>query len=52
MNSRRLVLIALVEANALVGASPAHKPLASVSGTIHSGLGLVVVLYVLAVLTL
>jgi uncharacterized membrane protein len=47
-----LVLILLVEANALVAASPLHKPLGSVSGTLYFGFGLSVVLYVIQVVTL
>ena len=43
-----LILILAVEANALVGSGrPTQKPLATVSGTIHAGLGLAVVLYLL-----
>ncbi len=42
-----LVLIILVELNIFV-ATPAQKPLASVSGTIHSGLGLTLVLFLAA----
>ena len=43
-----LALIAAVEANCLVGSGTAtQKPLSTVSGTIHAGLGLTVVLYVL-----
>ncbi len=41
-----LVLILLVEINSLVGPGlPTQKPLASVSGTIHAGLALVILLY-------
>jgi uncharacterized membrane protein len=41
-----LVLILLVEANAFIGTGkPTQKPLATVSGTIHAGLGLTLVLY-------
>ncbi len=48
-----LVVIVLVELNALAPAGlPTQKPLASVSGTIHAGLALTVVLYVVAKLTL
>jgi uncharacterized membrane protein len=43
-----LLLIGAVEANCLVGSgTAAQKPLGTVSGTIHGGLGLVIVLYVL-----
>ena len=46
-----LVLVGLVEANALIGpGAPTQKPLASVSGTIHAGLGLTLVLYLVGVL--
>jgi len=41
-----LVLITLVEANIFTGSVP--KPLATVSGTIHTGLGLTLVLFVIA----
>ncbi|MEE8556671.1 MAG: urate hydroxylase PuuD [Myxococcota bacterium] len=47
-----LILVALVELNALAPKLPTHKPLSSVSGTIHAGLGLTVVLYILAQVTL
>ncbi|MFQ5513158.1 MAG: urate hydroxylase PuuD [Myxococcota bacterium] len=48
-----LVLILAVEANALVGPGlPSQKPLASVGGTIHGGVALTVVLYLVATLTL
>jgi uncharacterized membrane protein len=41
-----LVLVGLAEANALLGPGlPTQKPLASVSGTIHAGLGLAILLY-------
>ena len=41
-----LVVVFLIEANALVGSGTAtQKPLGSVSGTIHAGLGLTVVLF-------
>ena len=40
-----LALILLVELNAVVGTGGRQKYLASVSGTIHAGLGLTVVLY-------
>ncbi len=47
------VLIVAVEANALIGPGLAtQKPLASVSGTIHAGLALTVVLYIAASLLL
>ncbi len=43
-----LVVILAVEANALIGPGLAtQKPLGSVSGTIHAGLGLTLVLYLL-----
>ena len=41
-----LVLILAVEVNALMSSSPGHKPLSSVSGTIHAGLLLTLVLYI------
>jgi uncharacterized membrane protein len=48
-----IVVIGLVELNCLVGSGTAtQKPLGSVSGTIHAGLGLTVVLYLLMSLTL
>jgi uncharacterized membrane protein len=41
-----LVLFAAAEANALLGPGLAtQKPLATVSGTVHAGLGLAIVLY-------
>jgi hypothetical protein len=41
-----LVLFAAAEANALLGPGlPTQKPLATVSGTIHAGLGLAILLY-------
>jgi uncharacterized membrane protein len=44
-----IVVIGLVELNCLVGSGAARqKPLGSVSGTIHAGLGLTIVLYLLA----
>jgi hypothetical protein len=45
-----LVLMAAVELNALRGApnTATTKPLATVSGTIHAGLGLWLVLFVVA----
>jgi uncharacterized membrane protein len=46
-----LLLAAAVEANALLGPGlSTQKPLASVSGTIHGGLGLALVLYLVAVI--
>jgi uncharacterized membrane protein len=45
-----LVLSAIFEANIFTGTVP--KPLSTVSGTIHSGLGLTVALFVIAVLLL
>lgn len=42
-----LVVIGFVEYNAFNGPAATQKPLGSVSGTIHFGLGLTVVLYVL-----
>jgi uncharacterized membrane protein len=43
-----IVVIGLVELNCLVGSgTAAQKPLGTVSGTIHAGLGLTVVLYLL-----
>ncbi|MDH3213578.1 MAG: urate hydroxylase PuuD [Myxococcales bacterium] len=40
-----LILVGLVEANALIGpGAPTQKPLTTVRGTIHAGLGLTVVL--------
>jgi hypothetical protein len=43
-----LIAIFAVEANALVGSGTAtQKPLSSVSGTIHAGAILTIVLYVL-----
>jgi uncharacterized membrane protein len=48
-----LIVIVLVEINALAPTGlPSQKPLASVSGTIHAGLGLTLVLYLVAQLTL
>jgi uncharacterized membrane protein len=41
-----LIVIAAVELNAVVGTGGRQKYLASVSGTIHTGLGLTLVLYV------
>jgi uncharacterized membrane protein len=46
-----LVVIGLVEVNALIGpGASTQKPLTTVSGTIHAGLGLAVVLAVLQML--
>ncbi len=45
-----LGLILAVELNAVIGTGTRQKYLASVSGTIHAGLGLLVVLYVVGVL--
>jgi uncharacterized membrane protein len=43
-----LVVIGLVEANALIGpGASSQKPLATVSGTIHAGLGLTLVMFLL-----
>jgi len=47
-----LVLIALVEANVFLGVPATQKPLGSVSGTVHAGLGLTVVLFAAAALLL
>jgi uncharacterized membrane protein len=47
-----LVLILLVEVNALAPSSPLQKPLGSVSGTLYFGFGLWLVLYLLQVLIL
>jgi len=45
-----LIMVA-VEVNALIGpGAPTQKPLTSVSGTIHAGLGLTVVLYLVGLL--
>ena len=44
-----LVLILAVELNAVVGTGGRQKYLATVSGTIHTGLGLTLVLYILGV---
>jgi uncharacterized membrane protein len=41
-----ILLAALVEANIFVGNAATQKPLATVSGTIHAGLGLTLVLFV------
>ena len=46
-----IVLIAAVEVNALMSPGlPTQKPLSSVSGTIHAGIGLTVVLYLVGTL--
>jgi hypothetical protein len=43
-------LILFAEAQALIGpGAPTQKPLTSVSGTIHAGLGLTVLLYIAGV---
>jgi uncharacterized membrane protein len=43
-------LILFTEAQALIGpGAPTQKPLTSVSGTIHAGLGLLVVLYIIGI---
>ena len=47
-----LVIAALFEANIFVGNAATQKPLATVSGTIHGGLGLTLVLFALAVFLL
>jgi uncharacterized membrane protein len=48
-----LVVIGLTELNCLVGSGTAgQKPLATVSGTIHAGLGLTLVLYLVMTFTL
>jgi uncharacterized membrane protein len=47
-----LVVILLVEANALVPASPLQKPLGTVSGTLYFGFALTLVLYLLQKLIL
>jgi uncharacterized membrane protein len=48
-----LVLVALVEINALIGpGATTQKPLTSVAGTIHSGLALALILYLAAEFTL
>jgi uncharacterized membrane protein len=43
-----LVIAALVEANIWLGTAGTQKPLSTVSGTIHAGLGLTLVLFVIA----
>jgi len=46
-----LIVILAVEVNALVGSGLAtHKPLSTVSGTIHAGLALTLVLYLIGVI--
>ncbi|HKC51552.1 MAG TPA: antitermination protein NusG, partial [Myxococcota bacterium] len=47
-----LILAALLEANIFVGNATTQKPLATVAGTIHAGLGLTLVLFVVASLLL
>jgi uncharacterized membrane protein len=47
-----LVLMLLVELNVFMGVAATQKPLASVSGTIHAGLGLTVVLFLAATILL
>jgi uncharacterized membrane protein len=48
-----LAVILAVEANCLVGSGTAtQKPLSTVSGTIHAGFGLAIVLYLLMAITL
>jgi len=47
-----LVLTVLFEANIFAGNASTQKPLATVSGTIHAGLGLTLVLFVAAVILL
>ena len=44
------VVVGLVEANALAGNATTKKPLTSVSGTIHFGLGVWVLLYIVGAL--
>ena len=43
-----LVIVLLVEANIWAGTAQTQKPLGSVAGTIHFGLGLTVVLFLVA----
>ena len=46
-----ILVVVAVEAHALIGPGlPTQKPLTSVSGTIHAGLGLTLVLYVIGVI--
>jgi uncharacterized membrane protein len=48
-----IVVIAIFEAGALMGPGlPTQKPLASVKGTIHAGIGVTIVLFVLQLLLL
>jgi uncharacterized membrane protein len=48
-----LVIAALVEANGLIGpGKPSQKMLTTVSGTIHGGLGLTVIIYIWGALAL
>jgi uncharacterized membrane protein len=47
-----LIVAALLEANIFAGNATTQKPLATVSGTIHAGLGLTLVLFVVASLLL
>src|SRR5580658_8613338 len=48
-----LIVIVLIEANALIGTQgPTKKPLDSIAGTIHSGLGLWILLVVIIKVTL
>jgi hypothetical protein len=43
-----LVVAAIFEANIFAGNATTQKPLATVSGTIHAGLGLTLVLFIAA----
>ncbi|HEY8493754.1 MAG TPA: urate hydroxylase PuuD [Myxococcota bacterium] len=46
-----LIVILAIEVNALVGSGlPTHKPLSTVSGTIHAGIALTLVLYLIGVI--
>jgi uncharacterized membrane protein len=47
-----LIIILAVEANVFVGTEATKKPLTTVSGTIHAGLGLTVLLYLVGVIIL
>jgi uncharacterized membrane protein len=47
-----LIVIALVELNPFLKSAPTHRPLTTVSGTIHSGLALTLLLYLIAQLSL
>jgi uncharacterized membrane protein len=47
-----LIVIALVEINALAASLPTQKPLSTVRGTLYSGFGLAIALFVIAQLTL